>query len=107
MPGSSRRIESPLSGSATGATNRGVVAPHSGSGRSVSSRPSDSRGGFYAPPFTYYDIAIDAGPEAYSAALSWMTTLIATTKVRFREVGAAEWIELEETDLDPMVLTHD
>lgn len=58
------------------------------------------------PEFTYYDIAIDAGPEAYSAAVSWKTTAIASTVIRFREIGSSRWITLPETDTAPRVLVH-
>lgn len=56
MPGSSRIIESPLSGGAAGASSRVVVAPHSGSAGKVSSRCSGSLGGFATPPLSISNV---------------------------------------------------
>lgn len=43
MPGTSRRVESPLSGSAVGASSRDETAPHSGTARGNSSRTSSPK----------------------------------------------------------------
>lgn len=58
------------------------------------------------PEFQYGSIAVAAGPTPRTARITWYTDFYASTRIRYRKVGAPAWTETTEADLTERAVLH-